>query len=65
MVKGAREKKEKHRTKQEKGDSSQGGNGDSPQEISQEKPQGEVDREWRCLTCSTMALWLPQAPLGI
>ena len=55
MAKGAREKQEKHRTKQEKGDSSQGGNGDSPQETSQEKGQGDVDTEWRCLTCSATA----------
>jgi hypothetical protein len=50
-----KEKTGESRTKSEKGEVSQDGSGGDPQEISQEKTQGDVLREWRCLTCLATA----------
>ena len=55
MAKAAKEKTGESRTESGNPDISQQGDTDDPQEISQAKTQGEVDREWRCLTCSATA----------
>ena len=61
MAKAAKEKAGESRTKLERVEVSQDSPGGDSQEISQEKAQGEVDREWRCLTCLATA---PPAAAG-
>jgi hypothetical protein len=54
MAKAAKGKSGESRRKSEETENSQGTE-DNPQEASQEKAQEDVDREWKCLTCSTTA----------
>jgi hypothetical protein len=58
MAKATKEKKGESKEKSgaaKKADIPPEGTEDNPQENPLEKVQGEVDREWRCLTCSATA----------
>jgi hypothetical protein len=55
VAKATKEKTGESRTKLEKREVSQDSPGGDSQEISQEKTQRDVLREWRCLTCLATA----------